>query len=120
MDTELLLRNGDEETASKVYGPEYVKEIWEDPGKLNSYAWYWQGKGMFLESAVIAGKRAVEINPKNGNTWDTLSMVYWKMKKYDKAIEAEEKALELYPKNKNFQKRIDDIKADMEKEKIKK
>ncbi len=114
---ELLLRNGDEETVSRVYGPEYVKEIWDDVGKLNSYAWYWQKKEQFLESALIAAKRMVEIKPKGANGWDTLSMVYWKMKQYEKAIEAEKKALEIYPDAVRYKKRIEDIKADMEKKK---
>ncbi|MCP4724757.1 MAG: tetratricopeptide repeat protein [bacterium] len=117
---ELLLRNGDEETMSEVYGLGYVREIWDDPGRLSTYAGYYQEKGIYLESALTAAKRAVEIKPDDARALDTLGMVYWKLKQYDKALEAAEKALEIYPENKNFRKRIDDIKADMEKEKTKK
>jgi len=64
-----------------------------------------------------AAKKSIELK-NDHNYWDTLSMVYWKMGKYQEAIEAEEKALQLAGgKNEGYEKQISDIKAEMEKKK---
>ena len=44
-----------------------------------------------------------------------MSMVYWKMKEYKKAIETEKKALEMNPNNQGYRDRIEEIKKDMAK-----
>lgn len=102
--------------ALKEYGSEYIKEHTTNPSELTSYAMFWAEKEKNLESALEAVKKSMELEPKMDIfNYDTLSLVYWKMKKYKEAIEAEEKALELSPGNKSYLKRIEDIKKDMKK-----
>jgi tetratricopeptide (TPR) repeat protein len=82
---------------------------------LNEYACDWSLAGKNLKSALKAAKKSIELKDTD-NAWDTLSLVYWKMGKYQEAIEAEEKALQLAGgKDKDYEKRISDIKAEMEK-----
>jgi hypothetical protein len=112
-----LISQGKYREASKVYGDKFRKilEKQKDAGNLNVYAWSWALTGKNLESALKAAKKSLELK-ETDNSWDTLSLVYWKMGKYQEALEAEEKALQLAGgKDKDYEKRISDIKADMEK-----
>ena len=65
-----------------------------------------------LETALACIQRAFDVNPEDDNLLDTMSMVYWKMKEYEKAIETEERA---YAMNQNpgYLERIKQIKEDM-------
>jgi len=104
--------------ALKEYGPEYIKEHITKSSELTSYAMFWAEEGKNLDSALEAVKKSIELEPKMDIfNYDTLSLVYWKMGKYQEAIEAEEKALELVPGHEDFLKRIEDIKKDMIKKK---
>lgn len=111
----LLLLKGRDKKAVKVYGKEYVKRYITDgnAGALNGYAWFWAKQDKNLESALAAVEKSVEL--KNAaDTWDTLSMVLWKMGKHEKAIEAEEEALRLAGgQHKEYEERITQIKEDM-------
>ncbi len=103
--------------ALEVFGPDYAAGLIDekDANGLNGYAWYWALKGENLSNALHAAQKAVEFAPEDANIWDTLSMVYWRMGNHQEAIQAEMRALELNPDaSENFQKRIDDIRADME------
>jgi len=116
---DLLLQNGDDRKAAEVYGKnifdQYAKA--DNADGLNGYAWFWAERGKNLESALDAAK--LSINLKDSHyTWDTLSMVYWKMGSYDEAIRAEETALKMIgDSNEEYEKRIKEIKADMETDK---
>ena len=105
------------EKAISIYGPEFVKSHSGKSGDLNSYAWFWANQEKNLESALEAAKKSVELAPSHYN-WDTLSLVYFKLKKYEDAIKAEEKAIELAGKPvKSYENRIKRIKEAMAKEK---
>ena len=111
----LLLHNGNPEKAKKVYGDNFLELYIEakDAGALNGLGWFWALQGENLESALKAAEKSLEFHD-DANTWDTLSMVYWKMGKHANAIEAEEKALKLVGgSNKDFEERIQKIKEDM-------
>ena len=110
-----LSREERESEALDIFGDKLIKRYWNNHGALNTYAWFWAPLGKNLESAFNASKKSLELAPENHYYWDTLSMIYWKQKQYDKAIEAEEKALEYSPGNKDYKKRIKDIKKDMNK-----
>jgi tetratricopeptide (TPR) repeat protein len=105
------------ERALEIYGPEYIKKHMDNSRELNSYAWFWVNQDKNLESALEAAKKSVELAPAYYN-WDTLSLVYFKLKKYEDALKAEEKAIELAGRPvPDYEKRVKDIKEAMAKEK---
>ena len=121
---QVYLKQGYDEKAFNVFGDDYCKiHIYPKPDDrnkaslLNTYAWFWAPIGKNLKSAEKASKKSLEIRPEAHGYWDTLSMIYWKMKKYDKAIEAEEKALSLNPDQKAYKDQIEAIKKDIAKNK---
>jgi tetratricopeptide (TPR) repeat protein len=112
----LLLAKGEDEKAINAFGQDFVDRHTEneEAGPLNGYAWFWALKGKNLESALAAAKKSIEFDDQHF-TWDTLSMVYWKMGEHQKAIEAEEKALEMAGgENAGYEERIEEIKVDMQ------
>ncbi len=82
------------EKALAVFGPEFIKEYMDQPGVLSRYASFWANQGENLESALKAAKKSVELYPSD-RTWDTVSLLYTKLKKYSEALKAAENAVEL-------------------------
>jgi tetratricopeptide (TPR) repeat protein len=80
--------------ALAIYGPEYAKKNWGDQMALSSYAAFWNRQGTNLDSAAEAARRSVELTPDYYNNF-TLAQVLFKLKKYDEALKAAEKAVEL-------------------------
>jgi tetratricopeptide (TPR) repeat protein len=115
---EMYLKLKKDEKALEKFGPEFIKKYSDEAGVLNSYAWFWANQGKNLESAVKASKKSVALAPAHYN-WDTLSLLYTKLKKYDEALKAAEKAVELSDERSKirYQNRIKQIKKAMEKEK---
>jgi len=114
---ELWLKNGDAKEAVAAYGDAFARrhEEAQDASGLNEYAWFWAERGQNLESALTAAKKSIELSNQH-HTWDTLSMVLWKMGRHEEAIKAEEEALKLAGKRiAEYEERIADIKADMNK-----
>jgi tetratricopeptide (TPR) repeat protein len=112
---DLLLLKGEDGRAVKAYGQEYAREYVKegDADALNGYAWFWAQQGKNLESALAAVKTSIDLE-NTANTWDTLSMVYWKMGEHEKAIEAEETALTMVGgQHEEFEKRIEEIREDV-------
>jgi tetratricopeptide (TPR) repeat protein len=102
--------------ALAVFGPEYLKKNLDLPPALTSYVTFWLGQGKNLESALEAAQKGVALTPAAYTGWNSLSQVNLKLKKYDDALKAAEKALELAPAQPpqikdNIQKSIDQIKA---------
>ncbi|HDZ25152.1 MAG TPA: hypothetical protein ENH65_01415 [Candidatus Aminicenantes bacterium] len=106
------------EKALNVFGPEFIKEYMDQPGALSRYAWFWANKEENLESALKAAKKSVELNPSD-RTWDTVSLVYTKLKKYSEALKAAEKAVEIADEGvkARYKNRIKKIKKAIEEEK---
>ena len=108
------------EKALEVYGPDFIKDKMDKAGALKSYAWFWAGLGENLESALETAKKSVELAPAAYN-WDTLAFVYQKLKRYNLALKAQEKAIELAGEQaKRYEGRLRQIKKAIEKEKGKK
>ncbi|OGD17671.1 MAG: hypothetical protein A2V76_03525 [Candidatus Aminicenantes bacterium RBG_16_63_14] len=80
--------------ALAVYGPEFAKDNWGDQGTLSSYAAYWNRQGKNLDSALEAARRSVELTSDYYNNY-VLGQVLFKLKKYDEALKAAEKAVDL-------------------------
>ena len=129
-----LISQSKYQEALKIYGDKYRKvlekkndNLWQFHmiNPLSSYAENWALAGKNLKSALKAAKKSLEIK-ETDDAWDALSIVYWKMGKYQEALEAEENALKLtvdYSEKykmhiqEEYNKRISDIKAKMVKEK---
>jgi len=108
------------EKALEVYGPDFIRNKMDDSSALNNYAWFWVGLGKNLESALKTAKKSVELAPAAFN-WDTLAFVYQKLKRYNEALKAQEKAIELAgEQSKRYEGRLKQIKKAIEKEKGKK
>ncbi|MBM4162058.1 MAG: tetratricopeptide repeat protein [Ignavibacteria bacterium] len=102
--------------ALEIYGPQAIEKDMNNASRLNSYADFWANQEKNLESALVVSKKAVDLSPKTYYYWGTLATVFAKLKQYDDAIRAGEKALELAPENqKEFVRtRLDAVKKEKE------
>jgi len=111
--------------ALAVYGPEFAKKNWGDQGALSSYASFWNKQETNLDNALAAAKKSVELTSDYYNNY-VLGQLLFKLKKYDEALKAAEKAVELvrpmavkyegFPVQ-QYEKLVKDIKDAMAKEK---
>ena len=77
-----------------IYGPEFAKKNEADAYVLYTYAEFWSRQGQNLESALGAAKKSTELGPEYYSYY-TLATILLRMKKYDEALMAAEKAVEL-------------------------
>lgn len=70
-----------------------------DASTLNGLAWTCATNGVYLNEALQAAERAVELEPKNAGILDTLAEVHFRMGRADKAIEVGTRALAIEPEN---------------------
>jgi uncharacterized Ntn-hydrolase superfamily protein len=70
-----------------------------DASNLNGLAWTCATNDVYLNEALQAAERAVELEPKNTGILDTLAEVHFRMGHADKAAEVESRALALEPQN---------------------
>ena len=61
---------------------------------LNNYAYYLSLRNLNLDKAEKMAAKAVELDPYNQNNLDTYAWVFYKLKKYDKALMWEQKAID--------------------------
>jgi len=89
----------------KVYA-QMLSHFPDNTGILNSYAWRMAELEINLEDALIKVKRAVELSADDPNSQaniiDTEAEVLWKLKRFDAAIEAIERAIIIDGKNQYF------------------
>ncbi len=81
--------------ALAIYGPDYIGKYMDKASTLSSYGRFWANQGQNLDSALDAAKKSVALAPDEAYNWGVLGQVYLKMKKYDEAIAAEKKAMDL-------------------------
>ena len=60
---------------------------------MNNFAYSLAQKDKDLENALKMAEKAIEQEPENGAFLDTIGWVFFKLEKYDKAIEYIEKSL---------------------------
>jgi tetratricopeptide (TPR) repeat protein len=104
------------ERALAVFGPEYLKNHMDETTILSGYASFWSGQSLNLNSARAAAAKGVELAPDAYRDWMTLSQIQMKLKQYDEALKAAEKALALAPAQPpmikdNIKKSIERIKS---------
>jgi tetratricopeptide (TPR) repeat protein len=102
--------------ALAVFGPEYLKKNLDKAQSVSAYAAFWSGQNANLDSALEAAQKAVALTPDAYSGWNNLGQINLKLKKYDDALKAAEKALEIAPAQPpqikdNIKKTIDQIKA---------
>jgi tetratricopeptide (TPR) repeat protein len=90
---------GKQDRALAVFGPEYIRDLQDDPFALASYARFWASKKSNLESALAAAELAVklpvELDLNRAYPWDTLASIYLALDRLEDALKAEEKAIEM-------------------------
>ncbi len=91
---DVFISLGDQAKALDLFGPVFVRSRWDQPGELRSYVWFWTQKGINLESALAACKRALDLRPRAYYHWQAMADVLLKMKDYGEAVKAAEKAVE--------------------------
>jgi tetratricopeptide (TPR) repeat protein len=91
---DVFLSMGDQAKALDLFGPAFARSRWDQPGELRSYVWFWTQKGINLENALAACKRALELRPRAYYHWQAMADVLLKMKDYGEAVKAAEKAVE--------------------------
>jgi tetratricopeptide (TPR) repeat protein len=69
----------------------------EQPYVMNYLAYSWVEQKKNLKQAQQMLRRAVELRPEDGYIVDSLGWVYYRLGKYDKAVEYLERAVELRP-----------------------
>ncbi len=104
--------------ALAIYGPDYIGKYMDKASTLSSYGRFWANQGQNLDSALDAAKKSVALSSDEAYNWDVLGQVYLKMKKYDEAIEAEKKAMDLAegPQKTYFKNRLDAAEKEKAKE----
>ena len=113
------------EKALEAFGPDYARQNRDSTDALYPYAWYWNGQGTNLESALEAIDRVIEIQP--GLTYfDIRAQILLKLKRYDEALKSAERALALARESakrrpgfatKPYEARVQEIQAAMAGEK---
>jgi uncharacterized Ntn-hydrolase superfamily protein len=96
---------GERERVGEVLGRILHQGI-EDAQVLNSLAWFSAIHDIYLEQALQAAQRAVELKPEDSNILDTLAEVHFHLGNSAKAIEIESRALELSPDDAHLKKQL--------------
>ena len=83
-----------------------IAQFPDSPGVLNSYAWRMAEIETNLKDALQKIKLAVQLAAddlqRQANIIDTEAEVLWKLKRFDEAIEAIERAIVIAPENQYF------------------
>jgi tetratricopeptide (TPR) repeat protein len=85
-----------------------VANLPEDTRYLNQYAWtiYENHVKDQYPKAIQMAQKALELEPRADQIWDTLAWIYFETGDKDKAIKAMEKAARLNPKEKRYQENL--------------
>ena len=85
---------------------EMLSRFPDDPNTLNSYAWRMAELEINLDDALLKARKAVMLTVANlkqqAGIIDTEAEVLWKLKRYEEAIAAIEKAIAIEPENQYF------------------
>jgi tetratricopeptide (TPR) repeat protein len=112
----ILIDADQKDRALAVFGPELLKGHLSEPVVLRGYVSFWSGQSLNLDSALQAAMKSIELVPDGYREWSAVSQVQLKLKAYDEALKAAEKALALAPTQPpnlkdNIKRTIEQIKA---------
>jgi tetratricopeptide (TPR) repeat protein len=91
----IYVRTGKMDKALEIFGPAWLQKNGDKADGQYSYASFWGNQGQNLDGALAAAKKAVEMKPEKYYYWSALATVHQKMKNYDEAIKAAQKAVDL-------------------------
>jgi tetratricopeptide (TPR) repeat protein len=115
----IFMRAEATDKAIAAYGPDFAKNNWGSAAVLNRYASFWSREPELNgTSALAAAIRAVGLSPDSYSYWNTLSDVFVAQKRFDEALLAARKSLEIAPEGraKEFvERKIEQIKRISEK-----
>lgn len=83
----------------------------EDHEVMNILGYSWAEKGLRLKEALQLIRRAVQLDPKNGDYLDSLAWVYYQMGDYSRALNWIQKAVALSPDDPIIHDHLGDIHA---------
>jgi uncharacterized Ntn-hydrolase superfamily protein len=84
-----------------------------DAGSLNALAWVVATRDLFLDDALRAAERAVELEPGSFEILDTLAEVRWRRGEFAEAVRVGEKALGLSPEDGYLKGQLEKYKASL-------
>jgi tetratricopeptide (TPR) repeat protein len=88
-----------------------LAEQTQDANLLNSLAWFCATGDIFLEDALTAVERAVELEPEAAYILDTLAEVQFRLGMIAEAVAAGEKALALDPESEYYKEQLERFRA---------
>lgn len=91
---------------AKLYLEKAIKLDENNSYALNNLAWLYCENNILPESAVTFAQKACELEPNNDNFLDTLAEAYYQVHRYDKAVEAIKKAIDINPGYDYLQKQL--------------
>jgi len=91
----IYIKLGKMDKAMEIFGPAWMQKRPDSVNDLSAYSAFWANQGLNLDAALATAKKAVELKPNQYYLWSTLGNVHLKMKNYDEALKAAQKALEL-------------------------
>ena len=94
------------EYAIRIMG-DYLESDEVDAQTLNGLAWELAIRQLHPEKAVEIAIMAIEMEPEDSNIMDTLAESYFALGEFEKAVEWEQKALDLDPENVFFNEQFD-------------
>ena len=96
---EMFYQLGKPDRALAIFGPSFIQGHSYDPLALSEYAQFWAQKKTNLESALTASEAAIKLKEptslNRGYIWITLSSVYSALGRFEDALKAAEKAIEV-------------------------
>lgn len=83
-----------------------IEKMPDDASALNSIAWESAQRDYNIDEAYSFARRALEIEPDDPNIMDTMAFLHYKKGEFKKAIELEERAIQLMPENDFFKEQL--------------
>ena len=78
-----------------------------DAGSLNSLAWFCAINDIYLDEALEAARRAVDLAPDQAHIIDTLAEAYFRKGMVEEAVETIERAIELEPGDSYYREQLE-------------
>ncbi|MCX6561347.1 MAG: hypothetical protein NTZ26_12640 [Candidatus Aminicenantes bacterium] len=91
----VLIKLGREDKAMEVFGPAWLAKNGDKSTNQYSYGAFWSGQGKNMDAALAALRKAIATDPDKYYYWSGLATALQKVKKWDEAVQAAEKAVAL-------------------------